>query len=81
MPDRSYEGDPLDGTVQYITERPELDENDDALEGEDELVYATEPEPEGQETTENVPVPTVRPEPVDEEGQTSLEDWSGRVVP
>lgn len=78
---RSYEGPALDGTVQYITERPELDEDDDALEGEDKLVYATEPEPEGRETTENVPIPTSPPKPVDEDGQTSLEDWTRRSLP
>ena len=65
---RSYDGPPLDLRYQYITERPELD-------GEDGLVYATEPEPPGRETTENVPVPVERPEPVDEDGQTQIQGW------
>jgi hypothetical protein len=62
---RSYSGPALDGTVQFITERPELDS--------EETVYATEPEPAGEETTENVPIPDGgRPE-VD--CQTTLADW------
>jgi hypothetical protein len=51
MTKRDYEGDPLDGTVQYVTERPALE--DEA----DEVAYATDPEPQGTETTENVPMP------------------------
>ena len=51
MARRDYEGDPLDGTAQYITERPELDEE------ADEVEYATDPEPEGKSTAENVPMP------------------------
>ena len=51
MARRDYEGDPLDGTVQYITERPELEEE------ADEVEYATDPEPEGESTAENVPMP------------------------
>jgi hypothetical protein len=50
MARRDYEGDPLDGTAQYITERPALE--DEA----DEVAYATDPEPEGEETAENVPL-------------------------
>jgi len=62
---RQYDGDPIDGTVQWITERPSIE--DDA----DDIVYATDPEESGQETTENVPVPQ-RP---DEAGQSTLDDW------
>ncbi len=51
MPKRNYEGDALDGTAQYITERPELK---DAAE---DVEYATDPEPAGEATTENVPLP------------------------
>jgi hypothetical protein len=38
MARRAYEGDPLDGTAQYITERPELEEE------ADEVAYATDAE-------------------------------------
>lgn len=51
MPERSYEGDALDGTVQYITERPEFEKEAEAVE------YATDPERVGGATTENVPKP------------------------
>lgn len=51
MPERRYDGDALDGTVQYITERPELE--DEA----DDVAYATDPDPPGEATMENVPVP------------------------
>jgi len=61
---RQYDGDPIDGTVQWITERPSIEEK------ADEVVYATEPE-QGEERAENVPVPK-RP---DEEGQSTLDDW------
>lgn len=38
MPGHSYEGDPLDGTVQYITERPELEDEADEVEAlQDEI--------------------------------------------
>jgi hypothetical protein len=62
---REFRGDPIDGTVQYITERPALE--DEA----DDVVYATDPEEDGQETTENVPMPR-RP---DGQGQSTLDDW------
>jgi hypothetical protein len=51
VPEHSYDGDPLDGSVQYITERPELDEEADAV------AYATDPEPETEATAEAVPMP------------------------
>jgi hypothetical protein len=52
MAKRDYEGDALDATEQYITERPELEEE------AEEVAYATDPEPEGEATTENVPMPS-----------------------
>ena len=83
---RSYDGPALDGTYQHISERPvqsapadddedDQDDADDDLEdGETEageVVYATPPEPAGEQTTENVPMPGDRP--VD--GQSTLDDW------
>ena len=67
MSRRSYKGDALDGTVQYITERPELDDQ------ADDVVYATEPEPAGEERTENVP--TLEVERPESAGQSTLDDW------
>lgn len=69
MSGASYNGPALDGTVQFITERPELDEDD---QDDGETVYCTPAEQPGEERTENVPVPEVEP---DAEGQTSLDDW------
>jgi hypothetical protein len=66
---RSYEGDALDGTVQYIGEAPHW-------QGDGETVDVVDDEPIGTETTEGVPVlddPEV--EPPDAEGQTTFEDW------
>ena len=72
---RSHSGGAIDGTVQYIAERPELDD-----EAED-VVYATNPEDVGEERAENVPVPEPdeskeidRP---DTEGQTTISDRGG----
>lgn len=48
--DRSYDGDPLDWSWQYIGERPELDE-----EAED-VAYATDPDEAGEERTVGEPV-------------------------
>lgn len=87
MSQRSYSGPALDATYQHITERPvkRTDGGDDedmaALEGEDELVYATDPQEPGEERTEGVPLPIEPPEPVDEDGQTRLEDWDWRAEP
>lgn len=71
MTSRSYDGPALDATYQYITERPELED-----EAED-VVYVTNPEPQGKETTENVPEldETGEVDRPDVEGQTTLEDW------
>ncbi|MDJ1433544.1 hypothetical protein [Halostagnicola sp. A-GB9-2] len=46
---REAHGGALDGTVQYITERPEYEEQGDRVE------YASEPEPQGEERTEGFP--------------------------
>lgn len=70
-PSRSYSGPALDASYQYITERPELEE-----EAED-VVYATDPEPIGEERTEGRPdfsEDSVIDRP-DVDGQTSFEDW------
>ncbi|WP_435349737.1 hypothetical protein [Haloarchaeobius sp. HRN-SO-5] len=68
MTGRSYDGPALDYTWQSITERPELDDDD--------TVYCTPAEPEGEETTENVPVPDLDS---DADGQTTFEDWGWSV--
>jgi hypothetical protein len=65
----TWDGPALDGTVQYITERPELEE--DAK----DTVYVTEPEPPGEETTENVPSLDGRERRPDATGQTTWDDW------
>lgn len=70
-PSRSYSGPALDASYQYITERPELEE-----EAED-VVYATDPEPVGEERTEGTP-DLSRDSDVDRpdvNGQTSFADW------
>jgi hypothetical protein len=68
---RSYDGPPLDATYQYITERPSLDEQ------AEETLYATDPEPVGEERTENVPTPESDPDRPDVEGQSTWADWGG----
>lgn len=74
--ERSYSGPPLDLREQYITERPELDDDvdedsEDTFQNELEddqddvdavTIYATDPEPPGRERTENVPIPGSEPE-------------------
>ncbi|UIP00306.1 hypothetical protein Hbl1158_02745 [Halobaculum sp. CBA1158] len=70
MSGRSYEGPALDGTVQYITERPA------ALGSDGETVDAT-PDPAGREETVGVPEleaagDVERP---DTRGQTTWTDW------
>lgn len=71
MTTRRYAGPALDHSWQYIGERPALEEETDGV------VYATEPEPDGEETVEDVPVPegfeeVDRP---DVEGQSTFADW------
>lgn len=75
-PQRSYEGGPLDCSWQYFHERPA------AQDGDGETVYATDPEPVGEERTEDVPIPDGgqrdRDGPVDDvDGQTTWDDWGG----
>ncbi|MCJ0619437.1 hypothetical protein JZX76_07920 [Haloarcula hispanica] len=70
MSGRSYSGDPLDGTVQYITERPELDDTGETIDVVDDRLDA-----KGEATVENVPVPDDGSERSDPEGQTTLNDW------
>ena len=70
MTSRSYEGPALDATYQYITERPSLEQQ------ADEVEYATDPEPGGQESVENVPVPTEETGP-EVDGQATLADFAG----
>ena len=65
----SYDGPALDGTVQHISEAP-------IWAGEGETVDATDPEPIGEERSENVPMTDGGPRD-DLEGQTSLSDWGG----
>lgn len=69
MAKRTYEGKPLDGTEQYISEAPYWQDEDS------ETVYVTPPEPQGEERTENVPVPDEQPDPPERTGQTTLADW------
>lgn len=68
---REAHGGSLDGTVQYITDRPELEEQAEKVE------YATDPEDVGEERTEGVPeIPTDQEvERPDVDGQTSFDDW------
>jgi len=60
----------IDATYQYITERPAL--KDQA----EDVVYATDPEPGGDVSAENVPDPRQRP---DTTGQTTLDEWGGQA--
>jgi len=69
---RSVEGVGIDDSWQYFHERP-------AAQDEGETVDATDPEPAGEVRTENVPFPPKtaderRPD-VDEDRQTSLDEW------
>lgn len=69
MSKRSYSGPAIDGTYQHISDRPELDEQAETVE------YATDPEPEGEETVENLPDLSEEREIPDVDGQTSWDDW------
>lgn len=70
MSGASYDGDPLDGTVQYITERPELDDTGETVDVVDDRLDA-----EGEATVENVPVPDGGSDRPDTDGQTTLDEW------
>ncbi|WP_459191845.1 hypothetical protein [Halosimplex sp. J119] len=65
---RSYDGDPLDGTVQYITEAP-------AWQGDGETVDVVDDTELGEERTENVPIPDGGERSEDADGQTTLDEW------
>ena len=67
-----YEGDELDYAWQYFDERPAADSEE--ADGAPEIVYATDPEDDGEESVENVPVPDSKQRP-DVNGQTTLDDW------
>ncbi|AGB39774.1 hypothetical protein [Natronococcus occultus] len=74
MTRRDYQGPDLDATYQHISERPELDRLDEDAE---DVVYATEAE-QGEETTENVPIPGEDDEDQQRPlvpGQTTLTEW------
>lgn len=71
MPENTYDDPSIDFGWQYIGERPELDEDDS------ETVYATEPEPPGDATVDNVPVSDGGQRPDDRTGQTTIGDWGG----
>jgi len=60
----------IDATYQYITERPALEDQ------AEDIVYATDPEPAGAASAENVPDPRRRP---DTTGQTTLDEWGGQA--
>lgn len=68
---REARGGAIDATVQYINERPELDEQAEKVE------YATDPEDVGEERTEGVPEISTdqEVERPDVDGQTSFDDW------
>lgn len=72
----SYEGpeEGLDVSWQYWHERPAA-QDDDVEEDCPETVYATPPEPPGEERTENVPIPDGGDS--DREGQSTIDDWTG----
>jgi len=70
MTARRYEGEPLDGTVQYISEAPHW-------QGDGETVDATDGDPNGTVEAENVPVPDSGRDRPDVDGQTTLDDWAG----
>ncbi|WP_395166334.1 hypothetical protein [Natrinema pallidum] len=70
---RSYDGDPIDCTGQHISERPSLEEE------ADDVVYATDPEDAGEESTEGIPDLSEsddEPERPVVKGQTTLPEWS-----
>lgn len=79
MSKRSYDGPALDGTVQYITERPALDSDTEESDDSGETVYATDPEKPGEETAKNVPVPDETDQAPERSGQTTLTDWGERA--
>jgi len=69
MIESSYEGPALDETVQHLSEAPHWQDDDG------ETVAVVDDEPVGEETTEDVPVPSVAPDVPDVEGQSTWDDW------
>lgn len=76
MVTRSYDGPAIDAGWQYFHERPAAEDLDEQAE---DVVYATEPEDDGEEHSENVPVPEPdqTPSRPDVDGQSTWDDWGG----
>ena len=74
MSERSYDGPPLDGTVQHISDAPAWRSDDG------ETVNVVDDEETGEISAENVPQPPQTPDErrPDADGQTTLDDfrWS-----
>ncbi len=66
---RSYDGPPVDGSGQHITEAPYWQDD-----GEGETVEVLGDEDDGEETFHNVPTPDRDPDP-ETTGQTTIQDW------
>jgi len=71
MTARRYEGDPLDGTVQYISEAPHWQGDGETVDVVDDR------DDQGEVATENVPLPNGGRDRPDVDGQTTLDDWAG----
>lgn len=63
-----YDGPPLDGTVQHISEAPYWN-------NKGETVDVIDDEPAGEETTENVPDPISDDRGPSGSGQATLDDY------
>lgn len=72
MSGRSYDGTPIDGTVQHLSEAP-------YWQGEGETVEVIDDAPVGEETVEDVPDLSGNPETPDVDSQTTLDDWRWSV--
>lgn len=68
MSGANYDGPPLDGTVQYISEAPHW-------QGDGETVDVVDDEAAGEATVEDVPVPDAGDRRPEVDGQTTLDDW------
>ena len=69
-PSRPYDGDPVDGTVQYITEAPHWQDDGETVDVVDDRLDA-----DGETRVEDVPDPDGRERRPDTTGQTKLDDW------
>jgi hypothetical protein len=71
MTGRSYEGPPLDGSVQYLAEAPYWRSDGG------ETVDVVDDEETGEVSAENVPQPPQTPDErrPDVDGQTTFDDW------